>query len=130
MGTDHQADQGRPRDPSIGKPDKPHSTAAPLFRHGQLCRDRPSRYSYARKETILATKAKCSQNSRHLKRRASALARRLKRGDFPEAWYAGQHFSAEDQKVQVQADLTKLQNDLAALAAPKAKPPRPTEAPR
>jgi hypothetical protein len=78
----------------------------------------------------LETKAKCSQSSRHLKRRASALARRLKRGDFLDAWYAGQHLSAEAQEAEVQANLTKLQDELAALAAPKGNPLRPIKAPR
>ena len=78
----------------------------------------------------MPTKAKRSSQSRHLKRRASALARRLKRGDFLDAWYAGQHLSAEAQKAEVQANLTKLQNDLAALVAPKTSPPRLIEAPR
>jgi hypothetical protein len=43
------------------------------------------------------------------------VARRLKDNDFLEAWYAGQHLSAETQKSQAQEELARLQNELAAV---------------
>jgi len=63
----------------------------------------------------LATKAKLSSQSRHLKRRMRALGRRLKDDDFLDAWCAGQHLSAETQKSQAQEELASLQNELAAV---------------
>jgi hypothetical protein len=63
----------------------------------------------------MKTKAKSNREIARLKQQARILAKRL-RGDFPEVWYNGQHWTSEEQRRECRQKLAHVENRLHALS--------------